>query len=276
MATNKKVIKLSDRQKKYSVKDKVKDRFKFDQRMKYLAVIIAALVGVLLSFMPNAYKITISGVEVGAVKDKKTIEMAKETVITQLQNAYGTEVKFEEEPEIKKYRAKKKDYIAPTYLISYMRKNMNILVSFKEIYVENKSIGIVTSDEEVEELKAELKKKYYGDSAVEVEFGKKVEVKDKFAKESELIPINKLVEKCTVTTPKVVEYEVQAGDTLSGIAAKLNTTIDNIVSANNGFTSSTMLRLGQTIKANVNEPLLPLTIVEKDVQPESGQEGNVE
>lgn len=272
MATNKKVIKLSDRQKKYSVKDKVKDSFKFDQRMKYIAVIIAALIGVCLGFMPNAYKITINGVEVGAVKDKKTVEMAKETVITQLQNAYGTEVKFEEEPEIEKYRAKKKDYIASTYLISYMRKNMNILISFKEIYIEDEAVGIVASDEEVELLKNELKKKYYGESEVEVEFGKKVEIKDKFAKESELISVDKLVEKCTVTTPKVVEYEVKAGDTLSGIAVKLNTTIDNVVSANEGFTSSTILRLGQTIKANINEPLLPLNIVEQDDNTEQEEE----
>lgn len=272
MATNKKVIKLSDRQKRYSVKDKVKDSFKFDQRMKYIAVIIAALIGVFLGFMPNAYKITINGVEVGAVKDKKTVEMAKETVITQLQNAYGTEVKFEEEPEIEKYRAKKKDYIASTYLISYMRKNMNILISFKEIYIEDEAVGIVASDEEVELLKNELKKKYYGESEVEVEFGKKVEVKDKFAKESELISVDKLVEKCTVTTPKVVEYEVKAGDTLSGIAVKLNTTIDNVVSANEGFTSSTILRLGQTIKANINEPLLPLNIVEQDDNTEQEEE----
>ena len=171
---------------------------------------------------------------------------------------------FEEELEIERYRAKKQDYIDQTYLISCMRKDMDILIGFKEIFVEGKSIGIVSSADEVEELKNQLKKKYYGNEDVEVEFGKKVEVKDVFAKESDLISMDKLVQKCTTTTPKSITYTVQPGDTLSGIASKYNTTIDGIISANEGFTTQTVLRLGQEINANINEPMLSLNIITKD------------
>lgn len=238
-----------------------------ENRTLLIAIIAAVVIGIILAFMPNAYKITMNGEFIGAIKDKKVIEGAKNTVITQLKNIYGTDVQFEEELQIERYRAKKKDYIDQNYLISSMRSKMDILIGFKEIFVEGQSIGIVASDNDVETLKQELRKKYYGNTEAQVEFGKDVEVKDVFAKEDDLIAMDKLVQKCTTTTPKSITYTVQAGDTLSGIAGKYNTTIDSIISANasDGFTSKTVLRVGQTIKANINEPFLPLTIVKAPV-----------
>ena len=236
--------------------------FGVDRRVMTIAIIVAAIIGLLLAFMPNAYKISMNGEFIGAIKDKRVIEGAKDTVITQLKSLYGTEVKFEEELEIQRYRAKKKDYIDQSYLISCMRKKMDVLIGFKELLIDGESVGIIASDQDVQTLKNELKKRYYGNSDVEVEFGKKVEVKDIFAKEDDLISMDKLVQKCATTTPKSITYTVQAGDTLSGIASKYNTTIESIISANEGFTSQTVLQVGQTINANINEALLPLEIVE--------------
>lgn len=236
--------------------------FGVDKRGMIIAIIVAIVIGVFLAFKPNAYKISMNGEFIGAIKDKRVIEGAKDTVITQLKSLYGTEVEFEEDLEVERYRAKKKDYIDQSYLISSMRNKMDILIGFKEIFVEGESVGIVASQAEVETLKDELKKKYYGDKEVEVEFGKQVEVKDVFAKEEDLISMDKLVQKCSTTTPKSITYTVQPGDTLSGIASKYNTTIDSIISANKGFSSQTVLQLGQVINANINEALLPLTIVE--------------
>lgn len=234
-----------------------------DRGILIIAVIIAGIVGVMLALLPNAYKISINGEFVGAIKDKKVIEGAKDTVITQLQGIYHAEVKFEEELQIERYRAKKKDYIDQNYLISCMRNNMDILINFKEIFVEGSSIGIVSSDKEVDELKEELKKKYYGDKVITVDFDKEVEVRDVFAKEEDLIRMDKLVQKCTATTPKAITYKVQPGDSLSSIADRYNITMDSIVSANPGFTKDVILQVGQEIKANINEPLLPLKEVEK-------------
>lgn len=277
---NPKVIKISDKRRKGK-------SVRLDNRIMTIAIIVAAVLGVLIAFRPNAYKIIIDGQEVGAVGDKKIIEGAKESVRALLEDRYGTKVQFEDEVnggqelQIKKYRARKKDYIDSTYLISYMREHMNILLKFKEIFVEGEPIGIVASDEEVDELKAELKKKYYGNKEVEVEFGKDVEVKDTFAKETDLIPIDKLVQKCTATTPKSVTYTVQTGDTLSGIASHLGISIDDLVSANQGMTSSTTLRIGDILKAKVHEPLLPLKVVKheeetstKDESKDSVEEDN--
>ncbi len=232
-----------------------------DRRVMIIAIVAAIVIGLLLAFMPNAYKISMNGEFIGAIKDKQVIEGAKDTVISQLKSLYGTDVKFEEDLETQRYRAKKKDYIDQSYLISCMRKKMEILIGFKELFIGGESIGIIASDAEVETLKNELKKKYYGNKEVEVAFGKTVETKDIFAKEEDLISMEKLVQMCATTTPKSITYTVQPGDTLSGIASKYNATIDSIISANEGFSSQTVLQVGQVINANINEALLPLEIV---------------
>lgn len=239
-----------------------KGLFGVDRRIMTIAIGVGVVIALFLAFMPNAYKISMNGEFIGAIKDKKVIEGAKDTVISQLKNAYGTEVKFEEDLEVKRYRAKKRDYIDQSYLIACMRKKMGILIGFKELFVDGESVGIIASDADVDTLKNELKKKYYGNNELEVAFTKKVETKDIFAKEEDLISMEKLVQKCATTTPKSIKYTVQAGDTLSGIASKYNTTIDSIISANEGFTSQTVLQVGQTINANINEAFLPLEIVE--------------
>lgn len=268
MAKNKinKVIKISNARRRRGIK------LEPDRKKMIIAAVIAVILGLWLAFRPNAYQISINGEVIGAIKELKVIEAAKETVITQLKSEYKSDVKFEDDLELKRYHAKKRDYIDPTYLISSIRSNMEILVGFKEIYVEDESIGIITSEAELETLKAELKKKYYGEKDLKVEFGKKVELKDIFAKEKDLISMEKLVQKCSLTTPKTISYEVQSGDTLSGIASKYNTTVDGIIAANPEFSDKVVLKIGQTIKVNVNEPLLPLNVIKEDVPVEENKE----
>lgn len=251
----KKVIKISDhRRKGRSVR--------IDNHMIRVAVAIGIGVGILLTFMPNAYQISIDGNVVGAIKDKKVIENAKQSVISQLKSEYGTNVEFEDELVLKRYKANKKDYIQPEYLVTYMRKSMDILIEFREILVDGEAIGIVAKDEDVEELKNRLKQSYYGNEDVEVEFGKGVEVVSKFAKESDLMDMDRLVSICTATTPKTVNYTVKPGDTLYGIALSLGITVDSLIATNPQLGEKAVLSVGDELKANIYEPLLPLKVIE--------------
>ncbi|WP_054742698.1 LysM peptidoglycan-binding domain-containing protein [Cellulosilyticum ruminicola] len=262
-----KVIKISDRRRKgHSVR--------VDNHMIRIAVVIGIGIGILLTFMPNAYQISIDGTVVGAIKDKKVIEHAKETVKAQLKSEYGSNIQFEDELVLKRYKANKKDYIQPEYLVTYMRKSMGILIEFKEILVDGKSVGIVATDEDVESLKEALKERYYAGRDVDVEFGKDVKIVNKFAKESELTSINRLVEICSATTPKSVIYTVKGGDTLYGIALSLGITVDNLKSANPELNDRTVLSIGDKLKANIYEPLLPLRIVEPKGQVNPEQSDN--
>ncbi len=251
---NQKVIPLNGTRKKGKQKRK-------DHRIIWIALCFAATIGIFLGLRPNAYEVSINGKVIGAVKNKEIIEEAKQTVEAQLKTKYNAEISFEEEPILRKYRAKKNDYVNPSYLVTSMRENLNVLICFKEVLVEGKSIGIIASNKELEELKAQLKTAYYGNKEVEVEFAKKVELRDIFAKETSLIKMERLVEKCLVTTPKEVTYVVQSGDSLWSIASQLGISLESFIAENEGLTENSILQVGQEFKAKVHEPLLPLKVI---------------
>lgn len=252
ISTNTKVIRFSKRK-----------RLKLKGNKLIIAslILIGAAAGLLLAMLPNTYMISINDKEIGTIKDKQVIEQAKEVLIHNLKEEYKSNVKLEEDIQIKKVRGKKRDEITPEYLITYLRKNANILIEFKELKVDGKRIAVLRDEAELKVLKDLLKKEYYADADVKVDFAKEVTLTSIFAKESMLAKMEDLVEKCTETTPKVVEYEVQPGDTLSGIAYNLRTNIASILKENPGMTEQTPLKIGAKLKVRVDEPLLGVKIV---------------
>lgn len=226
---------------------------------------IGVVLGVLFAFWPNAYGVTIDGVQIGALEKKEFIDNATDTVIAQLKNKYHTEVKLEGEMTSKKVRASKKKMITPNYLATYMRENMDFLLQFEEMSIDGKVVGIIESEAVLDELLTEITKEYIGETDKKVEFANKVTLKPVFAKEKDLISLGDLVKKCTTTTKELVEYEVVSGDSLSRIAGKLGITIAKIIGANEGMTEKTMIGIGQKIKAEVDVPLLDINVIEAPI-----------
>lgn len=225
---------------------------------------IGTLLGLLFAFWPNAYQVSIGEVVVGTLEKAEFIDNAKQTVIAQLENKYNTGVKLENEEniKIKKVRANQKSMITPNYLVTYMRENMDFMLEFQEMSVDNKKVGIIESKEVLEELLARLTKEYIGKTDQKVEFVNKVTLKPVFAKEKDLMPIEELVTKSIQTTEQVVEYEIAPGDSLYKIANKFKISLAKLIASNEGMTEKTTLSIGQKIKVNVDVPLLSVKVIE--------------
>lgn len=237
----------------------------FMQKIKLFmiaAVVVGGIAGIVMAFLPNAYQVTVGGKVVGAVKQKSMIETGKEVVVKQLEEQYKTTVKLEEEPVIKKVHAKKKELITPEYLTSYMRANMNFQIELRELVVDDKKVAIIENEAALEDLKKKLEEEYFSEDLAgkKVEFTNKVELKKVFAKESDIVPMDKLVERCATTTEEKVEYEVVPGDTLWGITEKLGVTMLALETSNPGINER--LKIGSKVKATVDVPLLGLKVIE--------------
>jgi len=80
-----------------------------------------------------------------------------------------------------------------------------------------------------------------------------------------------------IPTPVPREYTVQAGDTLSGIATRFGTTVNDIIALNN-VTDANAIRVGQTLllpggalpDPSTNPPSAPLTNTNTLTTPEAG------
>lgn len=226
-------------------------------------VVISAFIGLFLALLPNAYEVSIDGKVVGVVDKKEFVQRAEDTVKTQLETQYKTKVELRSEATLKKVRARKKNFITANYLTSYMRANMDFMVEFYEFRVDGEKIGIVESKAILDELLIELKKEYFKDETKPAEFANEVTLEPVFAKEKDVMKLETLVEKCTDTSKKKVEYEVVQGDTLSGIASKLGITLSKLIKYNTGITETTPLKIGMKLQAEVDVPVLAL----KEIKP---------
>lgn len=238
-------------------------------RLKKIILLIAALLGVviglLIGLLPNAYEVSIKGEVIGSMRKREFIDKAAETVKAQLENQYNTKVELKDVYEIKKVRAKNKDIITTSYLTSVMRKNMDFLLEVYALKVDGQQVGVVAYEEVIEQLQTELSKVYFGEELA-VSFVNDVTLERVFAKEEEIISLQKLVEISTQTSKKQIEYEVVQGDTLSGIANKLGITMTRLLAANEGMSETTIIRIGMLLKAEVDVPLIMLQKIEGEQQ----------
>ena len=250
-------------------------RRKFQNKKMVVGVVVglSLLVGVGVALLPNAYRITVDGEVIGEVAKREYIDEALKTLEVKLEKQYKTEVKMEEVNDIKKVRVAKKDLMDPNKLESALREHLDIELEFQELYVDGEKVAIIESKEALDELKTNLKKKYYDDTSIRADFANEVKLKSIFATEEDLTPMDELVDICTKRQKKIVTYEVQPGDTLSGIAKKLGTTITDILKANEGMTDKTPLKIGQVLSAEVRTPLLGLEIIELPTTQETGDQG---
>ncbi|MGL4798998.1 MAG: LysM peptidoglycan-binding domain-containing protein [Cellulosilyticaceae bacterium] len=227
---------------------------------------ISLVVGVGIALLPNAYRITIDGKEIGAVAKKEYITAALQTVEVQLEQQYKTEVQIEEIDEIKKVRVPNKDLLDPNKLPSYLRESLGITLEFQELHIDGEKVAVIESKEVLEELKTELKKKYFDDETVRAEFTNDVSLKSIYATEKDLTTLDDLVDMCSKRQRRTITYEVQPQDSLWRISNKLGVTITDVLKANEGMTEKTPLKIGQEINVQVRVPLLGLNLIELPTQ----------
>lgn len=256
-------MKLNRRSKTIYLNGKKRRRAKTSPRAILAGLIgISVLAGTAFALLPNAYQVSVKGEIIGYVDKKEYVDTALDTVETQLENKYQTDVQIEGLDELKKVRAKKKDIIDPNKLPSYLRENMEVKLKFQKLIVDGKEIAIIESEKVLDELKEELKEAYFDDKNVKAEFANEVKIEEIYTTEDKLVDMETLLDLCKKRQRKEVTYTVAQGDTLWAIATKLGIDVQSLIDANEGVT--TTLKIGQELKATVRIPVLGLELIEEE------------
>lgn len=122
---------------------------------------------------------------------------------------------------------------------------------FPEAGIRAELTKLFAQDEEKEEKDFED----YDLGIMSMQFAEKVEIVEAYLPQSQLQPLEKAIEELTMEQETVGTYEVQAGDTLSEIALKVNIPMDDIVAMNDSLeTINTTIRVGQQLIITVPEP----------------------
>lgn len=112
----------------------------------------------------------------------------------------------------------------------------------------------------------EKEEKDFGDyelGIMSMHFAEKVEIVEAYLPQSQLQPLEKAIEELTVEQETVGIYEVQSGDTLSGISLKVNIPMEDIVAMNDSLEDiNTTIRVGQPLIITVPEPEISVERIE--------------
>ncbi|MDE5746263.1 MAG: M23 family metallopeptidase [Acetatifactor sp.] len=133
----------------------------------------------------------------------------------------------------------------------------------QQLYPEG---GIQAELTELFAQELEKEEKDFGDYELGIKsmrFAEKVEIVEAYLPQSQLQPLEKAIEELTLEQETVGTYEVQSGDTLSGIALKVNIPMEDIVAMNDSLeTINTTIRVGQQLIITVPEPKVTMERVE--------------
>lgn len=136
-----------------------------------------------------------------------------------------------------------------------------------EIQVDTSNAGIETAFEEIFEQAADIEKEldfddyHYG--LLEMEYGTSVEIVDAYLSEDQISSVEDAISKVTSKQEKNTIYEVQAGDTLSGISYATDIPMDKIIELNESLEDEhSTIRVGQELLISNPQPPLAINRVE--------------
>lgn len=117
--------------------------------------------------------------------------------------------------------------------------------------------------EQTEEVSDDFEDYRYG--LLEISYGNPIEIVDAYLPQSSISTVDAAVEEITSSQEKNTIYEVQAGDTLSGISMKTDIPMEKIIALNDAIEDeNSMIRIGQEILITNPEPPLSINRVEQE------------
>ncbi|WP_010167741.1 LysM peptidoglycan-binding domain-containing protein [Candidatus Epulonipiscium viviparus] len=227
-------------------------------------IIALLVIFAIIIIIPNGYMIQVAGHNVGVVESKEVFDESLEVVLAQVRQQYDSDVKLEYMNEVKIFPFKmlNSNKITSNYLITYLREHLGFMIEFRELYAGDTLVGIIESDEMLDDLLSALTIKYYG-SDQPSEFVTKLTTKPYFTTTKSLMSFDELVAAAAQSVPAKVEYKVRAGDTLWEIAESLRINRDEITK-NNPKIKNGVVVLNSVIEVTIDVPLIDVALTNKN------------
>ena len=131
------------------------------------------------------------------------------------------------------------------------------------LYVEDVRIGATPYEGALEELLEQLKAAASTEETVSCEFAERVEIREEFVANEEIMNLGHIAEVLYSTKTEEVTYEVKKGDTWSKIAANHDLTNDELLKLNPGYNIN-KLQIGEVLTLSASVPYLTMTVTQQE------------
>jgi len=131
------------------------------------------------------------------------------------------------------------------------------------LYIDNERIGATPYEGALEELLEQIKLASTDEDTIKVTFAEEVEIRKEIVPSEELVNLGYLAELLYSTKTEEVNYEVQAGDTWTQIAADHGMTSEQLLRMNPGYNIN-RLQAGEVLTISASVPYLTMTVVKQE------------
>ncbi len=236
---------------------------------KILGGAVTAAVAVAVCLTVNAlnwsfgYEVIVDGENIGLVTDKTVIYEAIDGVRERLSGYFGEESDYSKEPIFVR-RIVDEDKLADREsLEDALLSNIDTMVEAYAVYVDDKALFGVSSEEAAEWVFAKYKQKFTGEQITDdmvVDFCEDTGIKKEFIHIALLETPEGALDVLSGNSKEIGTYKVKADDTLWDIAEKYDTTVEHLLAMNDSISDN--IKEGMEIKVEETVPLLSVRSVQ--------------
>ena len=235
-------VKGSFQQKCAAGMEKVKHCFRHERHRSAVALggsvslVAVAFVVVVLNFSIG-FETVVNGQSVGVLPNKQECEEIVNEVNTTLVQTFGEESQIDAEIVAIPCLVPRDSYTPEEEVKDAVCKLSDKMHEMQVIYLEDKALCAVASEEEVQQVMQGFRDYYTGgDESVTFETDKQLTVKAELAPVSLLRSVEDAINVLNGSEKQENEYTVQPGDTLWSISRKYDTSVDELLAINEGLT----------------------------------------
>ncbi len=228
-----------------------------------LAIVFLAVVCAFFNMKNYAlgYEVIIDGSVVGYVDDAQVVKDAVNEVRSVVKGYVENGEEYNKKPEYVRRLVDKSECLNKEQVVEYLMSNLDYIVASYGIYVDDKFVTAVSTEEIAKDVLEEYLKRYAG---VELTEDTVLETKEKYTYKldydhgiNEFSSLEEAIAVLSGTDRALEKYTVVAGDTLSGIAQRygMKSSVE-IVALNPNLVNGDTIKVGDEIIVEKAVPLL--------------------
>ncbi len=215
----------------------------------------------------EAYQVRIEGKDIGIVEDKEIIFDMIDEIELGLRDEYNEKIIVDQETLefIKGSFSQRED---PLTNLSYLRNEIYRTIEYSvqafAIIVDGEKVAVLRTEDEAEKILNEIKEEYLEEEQEyeEVSFSETIEIQDVGVELHEIQEAEQVFNLMKRGTDEEKVHTIEAGDTISGIAAKYGLTVEEIEKANSDVKDIHRISIGDEISLVVPKPYVTVRTVE--------------
>ncbi len=223
-----------------------------------LSVCAAALIS---STYSPAYRLTVDGVDLGLISDRAAVAAAVERVETRASDILGHDYTLDSELAYSFEMAPDAETVPVSRVEAYLFNQIGEVMKTSVLTVNGQVLGAADDAAALDAMLDAIKAPYVNENTVSAEFVEPLTVTREYTSTTALRDISEMRDILTSNTLEQVDYQVQRGDTFSGIANSRGLRVSELQLLNPDVDINKLM-IGQTLVVSQAVPYLSVRTVD--------------